>query len=196
MRQIHHLVMLLVSALYLMMLGSSAPSEATTSTTERFLSWAKENEILNEDLLEIKWFDGVIDKSRYRGLVVKRDVEMGDRLLSVPRSVLMTSNRDERNNAIEHALSKIKTSLPKRIVLGMKLLYHVVTETEFWSPYLDFLTEDRRQDLMTGRYAPSDRDTSLLYVIIIISLSLSLLSPPPFNTHIYKFLSDTFRNPN
>ena len=194
MRQIHHLVMLLVSALYLMMLGSSAPSEATsTTTTERFLSWAKENEILNEDLLEIKWFDGLIDKSRYRGLVVKRDVEMGDRLLSVPRSVLMTSNRDERNNAIEHALSKIKTSLPKRIVLGMKLLYHVVTETEFWSPYLDFLTEDRRQDLMTGRYAPSDRDTSLLYVIIIISLSFV---PPPFNTHMYKFLSDTFRNPN
>ena len=186
MRQIHHLVMLLVSALYLMMLGSSAPSEATTSTTERFLSWAKENEILNEDLLEIKWFDGVIDKSRYRGLVVKRDVEMGDRLLSVPRSVLMTSNRDERNNAIEHALSKIKTSLPKRIVLGMKLLYHVVTETEFWSPYLDFLTEDRRQDLMTGRYAPSDRDTSLLYVIIIIiSLSPSLFCPPSFqHTHI------------
>ena len=134
MRGLDHLLMLVFAVLFLM-LGARGETTTSTSTTTRFLGWAKENGILNEDLLEIKWFDGLLpgDENRYRGLVVKRDVEMGDRLLSVPRRVLMTSNRDEeKNNAIEHALSEIKTSLPKRVVVGMKLLYHVVMESEFW----------------------------------------------------------------
>jgi hypothetical protein len=138
-------------------------SSSKTTTTRRFLDWAKENGVLNEDLLEIKWFDGHLPGNKYRGLVVTKDVKMGDLLLSVPRRVLMTSNIDEKDSKIEDALNKIKTTLPKRVVLGMKILYHVVTENEYWSPYLDFVTEERRSDLINGQYVPSDQDTSLLY---------------------------------
>eukprot|EP00940_MAST-03C_sp_MAST-3C-sp2_P002770 g2770.t1 len=126
----------------------------------RFMQWL-EDRGMPEHNLEIRWFDGPTPGDRYRGLITTEDVKMGDRILRVPQHLLLTSN--DQNEGIGELLSKLRETLPKRVIISLKLLYLLGTKDPFWSPFLEFVAGTAKKSIQDGTFEPTSSDTSLLF---------------------------------
>eukprot|EP00939_MAST-03C_sp_MAST-3C-sp1_P004615 g4615.t1 len=134
--------------------------EYASMVEKRFLGWLNDKG-LPEHSLEIKWFDGAMEGQRYRGLITTKDVEMGDKILQIPKRFLLTSN--DQQTPISSVLNRLRDALPKRIVIALKLLYLLATDDPFWKPFLDFVAGDAKNSIVRGTYEAKETDTSLLF---------------------------------
>ena len=105
---------------------------------ERFASWMKKEapECLVGKTFEFDWTGEHGDGGA--GLVAKRDLGKGEKFISIPRRVMLSTETAFRSKAVKlFSNDRILRSMPN-LVLAMHLLFEAMNPSSYWSSSSEF----------------------------------------------------------